>query len=120
MNRYILPLTYLGPLSYHLHRVNDACIIEQNNYYERHTYANRCEILSSHGIIALSIPVIKPVKGTPIKEIRLSDHGAWQKSPWRSIESAYNSSPFFEYYRDELASIYQKDYNYLIDFNMDL
>ena len=60
------------------------------------------------------------MKGTPMKDIRLTDHGDWQKRHWRSIESAYNSSPFFEYYRDELERIYQKDYNYLIDFNMDL
>ena len=44
----------------------------------------------------------------------------WQKQHWRSIESAYNNSPFFEYYQDALLPFYQKNYDYLIDFNCEL
>ncbi|MBR8538265.1 WbqC family protein [Carboxylicivirga sediminis] len=118
----IIPLTYLGPVQLFSHIVNaDAVVIEQQANYQRKTYANRCSIAGANGPMHLAIPVTN-IKGsrTSIKETVISYDMDWQKQHWRSIVSAYNSSPFFEYYADDFAPFYHKQYKYLIDFNMGL
>lgn len=118
----IIPLTYLGPVQLFSHIVNaDAVVIEQQANYQRKTYANRCSIAGANGPMHLAIPVTN-IKGsrTNIKETLISYDMDWQKQHWRSIVSAYNSSPFFEYYADDFAPFYHKQYKYLIDFNMGL
>ena len=55
-----------------------------------------------------------------MKDIRISDHGNWRHLHWNAIESAYNSTPFFEYYKDDFRPFYEKKYEFLIDFNEEL
>ena len=55
-----------------------------------------------------------------MKDIRISDHGNWRHMHWNSIESAYNSTSFFEYYRDDFYPFYEKKYVFLDDFNEEL
>ena len=69
-------------------------------------------------MLSLSIPVVK-TNGTKtlVKDVHIDYSTRWQSNHWRSICSAYNSSPFFEYYSDEFAPFYEKNFKYLIDFN---
>ncbi|MFT5800525.1 MAG: hypothetical protein ACI956_000329, partial [Nonlabens sp.] len=54
-------------------------------------------------------------------QTRISEEdSSWRNQHWRTIQSAYGNSPFFEYYGDELKAFYQKKYEYLWDFNYDL
>ena len=55
-----------------------------------------------------------------MKDIRISDHGNWRHLHWNAIESAYNNTPFFEYYKDDFRPFYEKKYEFLIDFNEEL
>jgi len=57
----------------------------------------------------LSIPVLK-VNGnhTLTKDIRIATSIPWQRVHWRSIETAYNNSPFFLYYKDEFEKVFEK------------
>ena len=55
-----------------------------------------------------------------MKDIEISDHGNWRHLHWNAIESAYNHTPFFEYYKDDFRPFYEKKYRFLIDFNEDL
>lgn len=111
---------YLAPVSYYkaLLRSNEV-MIEQYNHYERKTYQNRCEILSANGVIALSVPVEKNAK-TPFKEVRIAYHTDWQKQHLRAFMSAYQNSPFYDYYIDDIRPVFEQNYECLIDFNMAL
>ena len=53
-------------------------------------------------------------------DIRISDHGNWRHLHWNAIESAYNHTPFFEYYKDDFRPFYEKKYEFLADFNEEL
>lgn len=55
-----------------------------------------------------------------MKDIRISDHGNWRHLHWNAIESAYNNTPFFEYYKDDFRPFYEKRYEFLADFNEEM
>jgi hypothetical protein len=53
-----------------------------------------------------------------MNEIRISYEYDWQKLHWRSIESCYRGSAFFEYFEDDLKPFYEnKNIVFLIDLN---
>ena len=69
----------------------------------------------------LSIPTVKPdTLKCPLKDIRISDHGNWRHLHWNALSSAYNHTPFFEYYKDDFQPFYEKKHEFLIDFNEEL
>lgn len=122
MSTTLLSSAYLPPVSYFtlLYR-SEKCTIERYCHYTKQTYRNRCHISGANGILPLSIPIVKP--DTPkchTCDIRISDHGEWRHLHWNAIVSAYGSSPFFEYYADELHPFYEKKYEFLFDYNCEL
>lgn len=121
MKTILLPTAYLAPVSYYtaLNRADEACI-EVWEHYVKQTVRNRCVIAGPDGMIPLSIPVVKPKPGQPIREIRISDHGNWRHLHWRALQSAYGNSPFFEYYEDDFRPFYQPNWEFLVDYNRDL
>lgn len=120
-NHFLFSTAYLGPVSYyHILNRSDHCFIEQYEYYEKQSYRNRCRIATANGVMDLSIPVEKQKARELIRDVRISDHTDWQTMHWRSIEAAYNSSPFFEYYSDDLHPFFEKKWVFLWDFNMQL
>ncbi len=122
MEPILLTTAYLGPVDYYraLARAG-AIVVEQFDSYHKQTYRNRCRVLAANGPLDLSIPVIKR-SGLKVwvKEVEIDYVTRWQAMHWRSILSAYNSSPFFEYYIDSFEPFYRKQPKFLIDFNLEL
>lgn len=118
-NSILLSTAYLPPIEYFSFLINsDKQIIEKYETYKKQTYRNRCYILGSNGKLALTIPIKKPEGNhTKTNEIIISYSEDWQQIHWKSIESSYNSSPFFLFYKEELKNLYQKKYKYLLDHN---
>lgn len=120
--RYCLSTAYLAPVEYYKVLANaEEVLLEQHESYVKQSYRNRCVIATANGLMDLTIPVEKFENGkTRIRDIRISYHGNWQLQHWRSIASAYNSSPFFEYYADDLIGFYEKKWNFLWDYNIEI
>ena len=122
MQSVLLPSAYLPPVSFFTAINNGGdVLIEQYDNYCKQTYRNRCRIATACGIQTLTIPVVK--SDTPkqlMKDVRISDHGEWRHVHWNAIESAYMNSPFFMYYQDDFRPFYEKKYDFLLDFNMEL
>lgn len=77
--------------------------------------------MGANGILPLSIPVLKGHdQKTYVKDIRIDYNKKWQKLHWRSIESAYRHSPFFEFYMDEFFPFFEQRFEFLLDFNASL
>tara|TARA_B100000989_G_scaffold272325_1_gene229665 strand:- start:329 stop:868 length:540 start_codon:yes stop_codon:yes gene_type:complete len=77
--------------------------------YQKQTTRNRCLILSANGIQKLIIPI----KHSEKENDNLHDHNAkidnsknWKIKHWKSIQNAYRSSPFFEFYEEEFSNIF--------------
>ena len=119
MSVILLSTAYLAPVQYYskLTAFDEACI-EGHEHYMKQTYRNRCQIATSNGIQTLTVPVEKPA--TPkclTRDMRISEHGSWRHVHWQALVSAYHTSPFFEYYADDLLPFYQKPYTFLLDYN---
>ena len=91
-------------------------VIDTGEHFVKQSYRNRCIIYTSNGPLAMSIPVIKKNK-TPMKDVLIDAVDGWKTNHWRAISSAYNSSPFFEFYCDELKQVLFKDYSGLTNLN---
>lgn len=92
--------------------------IEVCETYPKQTFRNRCQIATSNGPHSLSIPVIKTEGNhTKTSQITISFSENWRQNHWRAIESAYNNSAYFLYYRDEFEDIYTKKFENLVEFN---
>lgn len=116
-----LSTAYLAPVEYYSILLKGDVYIEQHENYIKQTYRNRCTILSANGPMALSVPIESAGgKKCPIRDVRIADHGNWRHLHWNALISAYNSTPFFEYYQDDFRPFYEKEYKYLFDFNEEL
>lgn len=118
MTTCLLSTTYFGPVQWYqkLHRY-DLVQVECMENFQKQTYRNRCVIATTDGIQALTIPVTHDGNKTLTQDIRISDHGNWRHLHWNAIQSAYNSSPFFEFYADDLRPFFEQRWEFLIDFN---
>lgn len=119
MQAVYLSTAYLGPVQQYckLFQFSRVYMETQENYLKQ-TYRNRCMIAAANGPLSLSIPIEKPdTLKCLTRDIRISDHGNWRHLHWNAILSAYNMSPFFEYYEDDFAPFYEKKYDFLLDFN---
>jgi hypothetical protein len=118
----LLSPAYLGPVSY-FSKISEYpyVYIEQHEHFIKQTYRNRAVILGANGPIPLIVPVEKGRSGkVPMKDLRIAYYQDWQRNHWRTIFSAYNSSPFFEYYCDHFIRFFENKYKFLFDFNVEL
>ena len=98
----------------------DQISIDVHENYVKQSYRNRCEIYGANGKLALIIPITRS-SSNPMKEVKIDYDQNWQKIHWKSLESSYRSSPYFEFYEDKFIHLYeQKNIHYLVDFNMEL
>ena len=118
----LLPLACLPSVEFFLWLLHaPSAFLEIQETYPKQTCRNRYLIATANGPLLLSIPVVKPFGNhTPTSAIRLDPTGNQERIHWRAIESAYNKSPFFLYYRDDFEKIFNSPPTLLIDFNLSL
>ena len=124
-NMNLLSTTYFGPIQwYQKLNMADATLIEAHENYCKQTYRNRCIIATANGKQVLTVPVERPADNDlnrcPIRDLRISDHGRWRQLHWNALQSAYSESPFFEYYADDLRPFFERRYDFLFDFNIEI
>lgn len=118
----LLELQYLPPIQYFAKLLHYPTVyLEAQEHYVKGTYRNRCYIASANGRLRLSIPLEKGKNEQQhIREVRIAYFEPWQHWHWEGIKSAYGKSPFFEHYADFLSPFYEKQYEFLFDWNSDL
>ncbi|MCT4613955.1 MAG: WbqC family protein [Marinifilaceae bacterium] len=121
-NTALLPNFYFGCIQYFCKILQyENIIIEQYESFPKQTYRNRCDIAGSNGKISLIVPVVKArTVNTLFKDVKISYDEDWQTQHLRSIKSCYQSSPFFEYYIDDIEIFFKKKYEYLSEFNLEI
>lgn len=94
---------------------NERILWNQEDIYFKQSYRNRAAILGANKTENLIVPVHASSGKTPLKEVRIDNHSAWQRTQLRTIEAAYRNSPYFQFYDYLLEVIFSKKYNFLTD-----
>lgn len=98
----------------------DLVTFEMDDNFQKQTNRNRMYIYSPNGIQLLNIPIKHSKEAhQKTKEVRLETAFDWQKQHFKSLEAAYRTSPFFEYFEDDIAPIFQKKHTFLMDLNLE-
>jgi hypothetical protein len=119
--RVVLNSVYLGNIQYYTALKNaDEVIIEVCDHYEKQSYRNRCEIYGANGLLKLIIPLERKGKRVPLHDVKIDNEQRWRHEHWRSLASAYRSSPYFEYYEDHFEPFFKKEFASLSEFNQAL
>jgi hypothetical protein len=112
-------LPWLG--FFHKLAISDLFVIYDNVPYTRYLYYNKNSINSKNGAVDLTVPVSFTHKIPQLhKEIKIANIRHWRKKHWRSIESAYSKTTYFKNFSNELFEIYDKEWDKLIDLNLEL
>ncbi|MFT5762579.1 MAG: hypothetical protein ACI8WA_001709 [Polaribacter sp.] len=114
--------TYFSPISQYSEIVKaDKIIFEIDDNFQKQSYRNRCYIYNSNGKQLLSVPVKHLTKDSRKKtrDTLVENDFPWQDQHFKSLQIAYRTSPFFEFFEDDLAPIFEKKYTYLQDLNID-
>lgn len=120
MNLLIHP-TYFPSISHFVAMAqNDKIVFEMEDNFQKQTNRNRTYIYSPNGIQLLNIPVKHSKQiHQKTKEVKIETNFDWQKQHFKSLEAAYRSSPFFEYFEDDIRPIFEKKHLFLIDLNFE-
>lgn len=103
----ILSIAYFPPISYISLLKRGDVFLEANENYQKQSWRNRCNILTANGVESLQVPVVHRGGSFrhPIREIEVDWSKGFMQRHKRAIDSAYMSSAYFEYYRDELFAV---------------
>ncbi len=99
---------------------SETVTYEVEDTFQKQTNRNRTYIYSPNGIQMLNIPIKHQSESRQLtKDAQLETAFDWQKQHFKSLEAAYRTSPFFEYFEDTLMPIFTKKHKYLLDLNFE-
>lgn len=114
---------YFGPIDlYAVIAQSEVVVMEKQDNYQKQTYRTRQYIYGANGKLLLNVPIKhrenKTGKHQKYKDIRIENAFKWQRLHWKSLEAAYRTSPFFEFYEDEFVGLFENKATFLMDFNL--
>ena len=122
----LLSTAYFPPIEYFAVMANSRKVkIESGEMYQKQSYRTRCHINGANGLLVLTLPVLRSVlkdEGAsshkiPTAELKIDYSKPWLQQHKRALEAAYMSSPFFEYYMDDIYEILQSGEESLLSMN---
>lgn len=123
MNKILLYPTYFPSIAYMAAILAaDTVVFEVHDNYQKQTFRNRTYIAHSNGKLLLNVP-IKHSKGTirqKTRDVIVENNFPWQAQHWKSLQSAYRTSPFFEFYEDDLEPLFTKPVSGLLAHNLEI
>ena len=97
----------------------EKILFEVSDNYQKQTYRNRTYIYGANGKLGLFIPVIHTHKNRELyKDVKISYESDWMALHLKSLQSAYRSSPYFEYFEDDFIKLYSEKEIFLSEFNI--
>ncbi len=117
----ILPSVYFGSVEYWtaLVKGKDDVVIDIGENYVKRSERNRTSILTSGSAMQLSVQLAHANRPRqPMRSMRIDYSKRWQHQHRVAMESAYRSSPYYDYFADRFETLYTTHYDYLLDLNM--
>ncbi|MCF6222379.1 MAG: WbqC family protein [Flavobacteriaceae bacterium] len=114
--------TLFAPIIQYVALANTKHVVfEVEDNFQKQTYRNRYYVCGANGKQRLNVPIIhtKSLGKNRTKDIQIDQSVSWQKLHIKTLDAAYSSSPFYEFYKDDIISVIQKKNKYLLDLNFD-
>lgn len=107
-----------GLTAHQLSLLSPDWVVDADEKFLPGSLRTRLRVLGANGPITLTIPVKKHPKGTPTSQVKIDYIQKWQNQHWRTLQSAYGKSPYFEYYEAELQFLFSQKPDNLPDFTI--
>ena len=122
MNNILIHPTYFPSISHYVAIVQaESVTFEMEDNFQKQTNRNRMYIYSPNGVQMLNIPIKhSKEKHQKYKDVRIENDFGWQKNHFKSLEAAYRTSPFFEYFEDDFRPLFEKRHEFLMDLNLEI
>ncbi|MDP4132147.1 MAG: WbqC family protein [Bacteroidota bacterium] len=120
MDMLLSEIQYFPPITFFKSSYGQTHIyLSQYEIYRKTSFRNRCLIAGANGIISLSVPLQHGRnQQAPMHAVKIAWSEPWQSQHWKSIRSAYNRSPFFDHYCDDLDLLFSRKPERLMDWNL--
>ncbi len=113
----VLSVAYFPPVQFFTKFFKYEILIEKHEYFVKQTFRNRTQILTSTGVQSLTVPVKRKYK-IKITDILIDNSVNWQRHHLRALQTAYGSSPFFDFLIDDLMPVFTHKYKFLWDLDL--
>ncbi|HZH70334.1 MAG TPA: WbqC family protein [Flavobacteriaceae bacterium] len=127
MSAVVIHPVYFGNIAHFTAIVQaESVTFEMFEHYQKQTFRNRCYIATANGSLLLNIPIKHSSSGKRgerdkkhqfYRDVKIENAFPWKNQHWKSIQIAYRSSPFFEFYEDDLAPLFEGKDDHLLAFN---
>ena len=120
MQKNLLHPTYFPTIASFSLIIKEPCVMEVSDNYQKQTFRNRTYIYGANGKQLLTVPILHTGGETGrqlYKNVKIDNNVSWQKLHWKTLQTAYRTSPYFEFYEDAISPVFGKKFNFLIDLN---
>lgn len=94
----------------------DAC-----ESYQKQSWRNRFRFYAAEGPQDLNFPIVhKDSHGVPVSRVRVDYSTPWVTKTERALASAYDSTPFFEHYADDIFAVLDSHPDTVLDLDLGL
>lgn len=111
IKKCVAPVSYFPPIHYFaVWLLADTFFFEAHENYQKGSFRNRCVVVTSQGATTLSIPLLQGKnEQQPISEVLITDPKIWQKQHWATLQTAYGSAPYWEYYAPKIEKLIKSE-----------
>lgn len=100
----------------------DSFVLLDSVQFEKNSFDNRNKIRTKDGWVWLTVPV--KTKGrfgnNSWLDLEIDNCSNWKDKHFKSIKMSYSKAPFWNDHEPFLASIYSREFKYLIDLNLEM
>ena len=121
MSVVLTELHYLPSIPYFQQLLTaDKLLLDAHEHYHKQTFRNRALIVTTQGVQPLTVPVVDGARAEKIRtsEIEIDYRQNWMHRHFRTLQTAYGASPYFEYYASYLQDIYAQKPARLWELNL--
>ncbi|MBN2009908.1 WbqC family protein [candidate division KSB1 bacterium] len=98
----------------------DRFVFLDNVQFSKGSYTNRVLIKTNNGdSMWLTVPIDR-ASGKIIDQVKVNSETDWRKKHLATLRQHYGKAKFFDTYFPQIEEVYQKNHEYLSEFNSDL
>ncbi|WCM42981.1 WbqC family protein [Flavobacterium sp. CBA20B-1] len=115
--------TYFASVSHYVAMLQaENIVFEADDHFQKQTNRNRMYIYSANGLQLLNIPIkhSKEQLHQKYRDVKIENDFNWQKQHFKSLEAGYRTSPYFEFFEDDIRPIFEKKHSFLMDLNLEI